>query len=419
MEGNEQKKKYYKKKDKNYNNKRTYQENLQSDNTQQIIKNKENPKKDTIEKEQNEIQIPKVEEVKEVINIPNLDKTPKGMESEKAAELKQATISTLNDLEVKKTNPISDSTLTENKREEKLQNDLNKDVVEDYVADIFNTPYAKQSIQNAVNNKKGNTLEDTTAFTETIVSNEIKEKLQEMKEKQIRLEELQKQKKPPKKNHFFSILLFLIVLILSSFIFYHFKTYNHKIKEKIITKEKIVKVVDENYVFLGDSITEKYDIEKHYKNWNKNIVNSGISGNLTKDILNNMKKRVYDYNPSVVFLLIGVNDVNKDVDPDEIIDNIKKIITNIRENRNLATLYVESIYPTGSKERNDIIIRVNKEVEKFCNEKNITYIDLYKELVNKDDVIDGKYTKDGIHLSDEGYKLVTDKLKPYIKEEKK
>ena len=131
-----------------------------------------------------------------------------------------------------------------------------------------------------------------------------------------------------------------------------------------------------------------------------------------------MKKRVYDYNPSTIFLLIGVNDVNKDVNKKEIIDNIKKIITNIKENRPLATLYVESIYPTGAKERNETIIEINNEIQTFCKEKKVNFIDLYKDLVNKDKVIDEKYTKDGIHLSEEGYNIVTKKLEEFIKIEK-
>lgn len=399
MEGNERKNRNYKKKNRYYNNRQYPKQNTNKEISKDILeaieKNKVQKTNDIQEKKTN------IKNNHEIQTIhPN-----KALVEEKNTTQK----------ETEEINAIENNeNVIENKKI--IEEPQKKEVVEDYVADIFNTPYAKQSIQNAVNNKKE--IGEEAEFTETIVSNEIKEKLQEMKERQIRLDEKPDNITPPKKNYLAIILLLLINFALIGFIYYHYTTYNHKIKEKIITKEKIVEVVDENYVFLGDSITEKYDIEKYFKDKNKNIINSGISGNLTKDILNNMKKRVYNYNPSVVFLLIGVNDVNKDVNPNEIISNIKNIIKGIKENRSLATIYVESIYPTGSKERNEIIIKVNTEIEKFCKEQKITYINLYDNLVNKDKVIDGKYTKDGIHLSDEGYDIVTKELEKYVKEEK-
>ena len=72
-----------------------------------------------------------------------------------------------------------------------------------------------------------------------------------------------------------------------------------------------------NYLFLGDSITDFYDLDKYYEGLP--VVNSGISGNTTEDILNDMKNRVYNYNPSKVFLLIGTNDLIHDISVDEIV----------------------------------------------------------------------------------------------------
>lgn len=295
---------------------------------------------------------------------------------------------------------------------EKTDKEGKKDVVENYVADIFNTPYAKQSIQNAVHKKKD--LEETAEFTETIVSEEIKQKLQEMKNRQNNpeIETIV----PPKEKHGLLFVRLLIIIALAAFILYHFTTYNHEIKEKIIVKEKIVEKMDTNYVFLGDSITEQYDLKKHFKQ--QNIINSGHSGNIAKDIVNNMQKRVYDYNPSHVFLLIGANDVLRDIPQNEIIDNIKTIIKGLQKNRPLASLHVESIYPTGNKEKNEVIIKINKEIEKFCKEENIYYIDIYKDLVDKDNILDKKYSEDGLHINDDGYRIITKRLNKYITEKK-
>ena len=71
---------------------------------------------------------------------------------------------------------------------------------------------------------------------------------------------------------------------------------------------EVVYESDDNFLFLGDSITDFYPLEEYYDNLP--VVNSGISGNKTTDILNDMETRVYQYNPTKVFLLIGTNDLD-------------------------------------------------------------------------------------------------------------
>ncbi|HIR49260.1 MAG TPA: hypothetical protein IAB35_04695 [Candidatus Faecimonas gallistercoris] len=195
-------------------------------------------------------------------------------------------------------------------------------------------------------------------------------------------------------------------------------------KEKIVTKEKTIVVVDDNYLFLGDSLTEYYDLDKYYKDLP--VVNSGISGNITEDILNDMDHRVYQYNPSKVFLLIGTNDIQKGISSSEIVDHIKEILTDIHDNRPYAELYLESLYPVdedkdASRDRtNEEIIEINKKLKKYCKDKDIVYIDLFQELVDEEDEdirIKDEYSEDGLHLTDEGYEVVTNKIMKYLKEE--
>ena len=80
-------------------------------------------------------------------------------------------------------------------------------------------------------------------------------------------------------------------------------------KEKIVTKEveKEVQVVPDNYLFLGDSFDRLFWFRVLFSN--QPVVNSGIAGNTTDQILASMKTRIYDYNPSKIFLLIGTNDL--------------------------------------------------------------------------------------------------------------
>lgn len=216
----------------------------------------------------------------------------------------------------------------------------------------------------------------------------------------------------------FVLILILLIFLLITCIY----IITRPEKKKVVTKEKEVMVVDDNYLFLGDSITEQYDLTKYFKNMP--VVNSGVSGNQTADILGNMKERVYQYNPSKVFLLIGTNDIEDGVDEEDIIHNIEEILTDIRSNRPYAELYLEAIYPvdedkSGSGNRtNEEIVSINETLEKFCKKQDITFIDTYNLLLDSDseeDKIIEDYSKDGLHLTDEGYQILTDEIMKYLK----
>ena len=226
-----------------------------------------------------------------------------------------------------------------------------------------------------------------------------------------------------KKKSYSPLFLFIFFLSILGNVFLvgHYITFDHN-KVKIETKEVIKP--SPNYLFLGDSITDFYDLEKYFPD--EPVVNSGYSGNQTTDILDDMQKRVYQYNPSKVFLLIGTNDLQMERSVDEIVDNIKKIIEGIRKNRPEAEIYIESIYPINNtdadkidhemvgRRNNEDIQEINQKLKDYCEENKLEYIDLYTLLVDDDGNLSENYTKDGLHMSEEGYEAITDKLHEYI-----
>lgn len=252
----------------------------------------------------------------------------------------------------------------------------------------------------------------------------VEEKERKNVRKKLVLDE-KKDNSSEKKGNFTTILLIVILILLGLLICFFVVYFNGKNNKNIV--EKIVEktIVDDNYLFLGDSITDYYDLDKFYEGLP--VVNSGISGNRTTDILNDMKNRVYKYNPSKIFLLIGTNDFLDDVSDDEIADNIGKIIKLIKENRPYAEIYLESIYPVNKNDDekislsmvsvrdNEHIKSVNDKLKELCKEEKITYIDLYSKLADDDGNLKLEYTIEGLHLSEDGYKVVTDAIFKYIK----
>lgn len=193
-------------------------------------------------------------------------------------------------------------------------------------------------------------------------------------------------------------------------------------KEKIVTKkvEKEVQVVPDNYLFLGDSLTDYFDLETYFPG--QPVVNSGIAGNTTDQILASMKTRVYDYNPSKIFLLIGTNDLRDGKAQEAVVQNVEKIIEEIQTNHKQAEIFVESLYPVNGSvssavgvRSNEAIQNINAQLEKYCKKKNLTYIDMYSKLQDEQGNLQTQYTVDGLHLNDEGYQIVAGVLQKYMK----
>ena len=177
-------------------------------------------------------------------------------------------------------------------------------------------------------------------------------------------------------------------------------------------------------VFLGNSITEGGG------DWNakfgvKNIVNRGISGDITEGILDRLDEIIY-YKPIAVFLLIGINDIfNADIPdrgkitPSYVSKNILKIADEITNQSPFTKIFIQTILPINREiytEINDgfpehavpLPIQINKINSLIKNNdlgNKYTIIDLHSAFANKHGLMDRAYSTDGVHLNDAGYEL--------------
>lgn len=102
------------------------------------------------------------------------------------------------------------------------------------------------------------------------------------------------------------------------------------------------------WLFYGDSITHgafhtlgRRDYAEHFSErvrteMNRKmdvIINTAISGNNTRQLLQGFDWRVRQFKPTVVFLMIGMNDCSaqNDIDEDEFKDNLNKLVDLMEE----------------------------------------------------------------------------------------
>lgn len=177
------------------------------------------------------------------------------------------------------------------------------------------------------------------------------------------------------------------------------------------TYPKNTSEIDNNYLFVGDFYSSnfdfnEFDLDYHYvKSCNEELT--------VGDILNDMKGMIYRYNPSIVFIQVGFNDIEAGEGDEEIVSNLTKVIKGIKNNRPNALIYLESLYPideesesvTFTNINNERIVNINKKYKELCKEQDINYLDVYSPLV-KNKSIDSNYSSDGLHLNSDGYEQV-------------
>ena len=213
----------------------------------------------------------------------------------------------------------------------------------------------------------------------------------------------------------FTLLVGIIILMVIMLVQKGRISFGRNIVYENVIEEK--KLVSENIVFLGDSITEMYDVDKYFNDYYH--VQSGVSGNKTADILNNLQERVFRYNPSKVFLLLGINNFTWDNDSVEnVVSDIKEICNKIHERNAYTEIYIESIYPYAAENPAEItekVVKTNEELKSFADENGFTYIDVYSALADENGYFNWAYTDDGLHPNENGYKVITEKLIKYMK----
>jgi len=168
-------------------------------------------------------------------------------------------------------------------------------------------------------------------------------------------------------------------------------------------------------IFLGNSITAGVDWMELLER--TDVRNRGISGDISFGVLERLNE-VTEGKPSKVFILIGINDISRNIPDSFIVGNYKKIIERIKKESPLTKIYFQTLLPVNNEftqfknhyNKDEHILYINEELKKLAAKEKITLIDLYPHFLSADKKLDKKYTIDGLHLNAEGYKVWKDIL---------
>ena len=184
-----------------------------------------------------------------------------------------------------------------------------------------------------------------------------------------------------------------------------------------------VSVIEPDIIFIGDSIVEYYPLQE-LLGTAKTIVNRGIRGYQTKLLLENLDAHLYGGAVDQIVLLIGTNDIGKDVPMNEALDNLERVIQSIARNYPLSQIKLLSILPVneGEKYKQTVYIRTNEKIREWNQAYEalasayvqVDFVSIYDSLIDTEGQLKKDYTTDGLHLSVAGYQALSEALKEYL-----
>jgi lysophospholipase L1-like esterase len=165
-------------------------------------------------------------------------------------------------------------------------------------------------------------------------------------------------------------------------------------------------------VFMGDSITENWNLADAAF-FDKGVVNRGISGQTSSQMLVRFRADVVALHPKIVHILAGTNDVAGNTGPltaQDFKNNIMSMVDLARSNG--ITVILGSIPPAASFNWRPelkpvpIIQDLNHWLRDYAKEKGLRYIDYYTPLSGGAGELKEDLGNEGVHPNRKGYAIM-------------
>ena len=166
-------------------------------------------------------------------------------------------------------------------------------------------------------------------------------------------------------------------------------------------------------VFLGDSITDGWDLNRDFPR--KPYVNRGIGGQTTSQMLVRMFPDVINLDPAAVILLAGTNDIAGNNGPEtlKMIEENIQAITELAQKHGMKVILCSVMPVSDYTEHKQVarhpaadILKLNAWLRSYATDAHAEFADYYAALADAQGVLKEGFADDGLHPNAKGYALV-------------
>ncbi|MBI3592608.1 MAG: GDSL family lipase [Nitrospirae bacterium] len=135
-----------------------------------------------------------------------------------------------------------------------------------------------------------------------------------------------------------------------------------------------------NIVFIGDSLTEYFDWQKRFPDYN--VMNLGIAGETVEGLASRLNRIITSIdNPDLVFIMTGTNNIA--MEEYDIAETYRDIVKNLSSEFKNAVIVIQSILPVSLPWiDNRAIEKINQALEKIAKELKTEYLDIYSLFID-------------------------------------
>ena len=168
-------------------------------------------------------------------------------------------------------------------------------------------------------------------------------------------------------------------------------------------------------LFVGSSTTRFWKVNEAFPNLP--VLNRGFGGSETSDLLFYFDRVVAKYHPRQIVFYCGDNDLADGKSADQVSGDIAQFINNCRQQVPAAKLVMIAVKPCPLRWKLiGEVHQVNTEMAKLTESRpGDVFVDIGPQLLGPDGKPKPEFFRiDGLHLSDKGYGILSDAVRPYL-----
>jgi lysophospholipase L1-like esterase len=134
-------------------------------------------------------------------------------------------------------------------------------------------------------------------------------------------------------------------------------------------------------------------------------LNQGISGDTTAGVLQRLS--LFDQTrPDTIHVVVGINDLRRGKKDEEILGNLRQIMTDLRQKHPEAQIFVHSVLPTRLAALPSHRIHwLNQNIAALSRRQGVNFLNLQSAFADNSGNLRRALTTDGIHLNARGYQI--------------
>lgn len=173
-------------------------------------------------------------------------------------------------------------------------------------------------------------------------------------------------------------------------------------------------------LFVGSSSIVRWDVKKSFPDLD--ILNRGFGGSVINDAVHYFDRVVKPYRPRQVVFYSGDNDIGRKRTPEEVLGDFKAFVGKMRAELPGTPLIYITIKPSIKRQAFlDNINKANALIKEECDKNpSLTYVDICELMYDAQGNLNPEvFVSDGLHLSDKGYQLWTERLRPFLSQDQR